>query len=233
MMSGMEVTPWWQTLIALVMHSDQLLLHLATNQSHWIYVVVFLILFCETGVIIAAFLPGDSLLFFVGALAAQGELDLSLMLLLMFTAAVLGGVLNYQVGHWSSQRWLHGRASRWISQEALQSAQRFYAHHGGKSLVLARFAPILRTFAPFVAGLSHMPYLLFTYYNVLGALLWISSLTYLGYFFGNLPVVKNNLHYLLLAIIGLLLAIVGLSLLLPLVKWWRRRRAANLQDHKP
>jgi membrane-associated protein len=232
MMSGVEIIPWWRTLADLVMHSDQLLLHLATHQGHWLYVVVFLILFCETGVLVAAFLPGDSLLFFVGALAAQGELNLSLMLLLMFTAAVLGGVLNYHVGHWSSQRWLRSRASRWISQDAVQAAQHFYVRHGGKSLVLARFAPVLRTFAPFVAGLSHMPYLLFTYYNVLGALLWISTLTYAGYFFGNLSVVKNNLHYLLLSVIGLLLGFIGISLLLPLVKWWRQR-AANIRGHKP
>jgi membrane-associated protein len=225
MMSGVEVIPWWRALVNLVIHSDQLLLHLATQQGQWIYAAVFLILFCETGLIIAFFLPGDSLLFVIGALAAQGHLDLHLMLLLMFLAAVLGGTFNYHVGQRSSRRWLQTRPPRWISQDAVQSAQRFYAHHGGKSLVLARFAPILRTFAPFVAGLSHMPYLRFTYYNVLGALLWISSFTYAGYFFGNVPVVKNNLHYLILAVITI-------SLLLPLVKWWQRPRAANLRDHK-
>lgn len=224
-MSGVEVTPWWRTLVELVTHSDKLLLQLATAQGQWIYVVVFLILFCETGFIVAFFLPGDSLLFVVGALAAQEVLDLPVMLLLMFLAAVLGGTVNYHIGQQCSRRWLHSRPPGWISQDAVQSAQRFYAHHGGKSLVLARFAPILRTFAPFVAGLSHMPYLRFTYYNVLGALLWISSFTYAGYFFGHVPVVKNNLHYLLLGIIGV-------SLLLPLVKLWQRWRAANLQDDK-
>lgn len=221
MSNTIDIMSWFGVLIDLVRQCDQVLFTLTSQHPQWIFGVVFLIIFCETGLIIAPFLPGDSLLFVVGALAAQGHFNGWLMGGACCLAAILGGAVNYQVGYWSGAKLLRTPwLSRWISP-ALQAAQHFYVQYGGKSLVLARFAPILRTFAPFIAGLSQMPYGQFSCYNLVGALLWVCSFTAAGYFFGNLPIVKNNLHYLLMLL-------VGISLIMLIIQWWRQRRTKGL-----
>lgn len=188
-------------LLDVILHLDAHLLALAHQYGMWIYAILFLIIFCETGLVIAPFLPGDSLLFVAGALCGMGALDLQWLMPLLMLAAFSGDNSNYWIARQVGLRILHRVGSRLIKQEHLDKTRAFYERHGGKTILFARFLPIVRTFAPFVAGIGLMNYRLFVTFSALGSLAWISSLTLAGYFFGNIPVVKNNLTLMILAII--------------------------------
>ncbi len=188
-------------LIDLVVHLDDHLQGLVANYGAWVYLILFLIVFCETGLVVTPFLPGDSLLFVAGAIAAGGGMNIHLLVLLLFIAAVLGDAVNYSIGHYIGPRLLKDRNSRWLNPRHLERAHAFYERHGGKTIIIARFVPIVRTYAPFVAGAASMPYPRFALYNITGAALWVTSLAYAGYFFGNIPVIKNNLTLVIITII--------------------------------
>lgn len=188
--------------IDIVLHLDRHLLLLIEQYGYWIYGILFLIIFCETGLVFTPFLPGDSLLFVVGALAATGALDLQWVILLLMAAAFLGDNTNYWIGRFFGPR-MFKHQSRWLNRAYLTKTEIFYEKHGGKTVLLARFLPILRTFAPFVAGIGHMLYNRFVLFSFAGAVLWINSLVLAGYFFGNIPWIKNNLTVVILGIIVL------------------------------
>jgi len=187
----------------ILLHLDRHLQWVVTNYGVWIYAILFVVVFCETGLVVTPFLPGDSLLFVAGAIAAGGGMDVHLLVVLLIVAAVLGDSVNYAVGHYFGPRVFRGETSRWLNRGHLERAHAFYERHGGKTIVIARFVPFIRTFAPFVAGIGTMTYSKFAFYNVSGALLWVVSLTYAGYFFGNIPVIRNNLTLVIFGIIGL------------------------------
>lgn len=188
-------------LIDLVVHLDDHLQALVANYGAWVYLILFLIVFCETGLVVTPFLPGDSLLFVAGSIAAAGGMNIHLLVLLLFIAAALGDAVNYGVGHYLGPRVFKSRESRWLNLRHLERAHAFYERHGGKTIIIARFVPIVRTYAPFVAGAASMPYSRFALYNVTGAALWVTSLAYAGYFFGNISVIKDNLTLVIIAII--------------------------------
>jgi membrane-associated protein len=190
-------------LMDVVLHLDQHLQALVASHGAWIYLILFLIVFCETGLVVTPFLPGDSLLFVAGTVAAAGGMDIHLMVLLLIIAAVLGDAVNYGVGHYVGPRIFSHSESRWLNPKHLQRAHDFYEKYGGKTIIIARFVPIVRTYAPFVAGAASMTYAKFALFNVSGAVLWVVSLGYAGYFFGNLPIIKNNLTLVILGIIFL------------------------------
>jgi membrane-associated protein len=188
-------------LIDLVVHLDDHLQALVVSYGAWVYLILFLIVFCETGLVVTPFLPGDSLLFVAGAIAAAGGMNIHLLVVLLIIAAILGDAVNYSIGHYIGPRVLRDRNSRWLNPEHLERAHAFYERHGGKTIIIARFVPIVRTYAPFVAGAASMPYPRFALYNVSGAVLWVVSLGYAGYFFGNIPVIKDNLTLVIITII--------------------------------
>jgi membrane-associated protein len=200
-------------------HLDRHLAEFVAQHGFWVYGLLFLIVFCETGLVVTPFLPGDSLLFVVGALAAVGSMDLRVVMVVLVCAALLGDNLNYWFGRWLGPRVFRSSQARWLNHRHLEHTQAFYARHGGKTVVIARFVPIVRTFAPFVAGVGRMHYARFLAFSVGGALLWVVSLSTLGYFFGNLPIVKRNLTAAIMVIIALSLVPLG-------VEWLRHRRAA-------
>ena len=185
----------------LVLNLDRHLAGLVTDYGAWIYAILFLIVFCETGLVVTPFLPGDSLLFAAGTIAAAGGMDVHFLVVVLIVAAILGDTVNYSFGHYVGPRVFHYQNSVWLNKEYLDRAHAFYERHGGKTIVIARFVPIIRTYAPFVAGIGAMSYRRFLAYNVGGAVLWVVSLTYAGYFFGNLPVVKQNLTLVLIGIV--------------------------------
>ena len=187
----------------LLVHLDRHLETLLQQHGAWVYLLLFAIIFCETGLIVTPFLPGDSLLFIAGALAAGGGIDVHLLALLLVAAAVLGNTVNYSIGRFIGPKIFHWEESRFFNRRALDRAHAFYEKHGGKTIVITRFVPILRTFAPFVAGIARMTYLNFTAYNLAGALAWVLSLLYVGYWFGNVPFVKQNLTWVILGIVVL------------------------------
>ena len=188
-------------LIDFILHVDDHLLEFITNYGVWIYGILFLIIFVETGLVVMPFLPGDSLLFAAGALAAStGAMDPWLLGLLLFIAAVLGDTLNYHIGKYIGPR-VFEIESRFINKNHLINTQKFFDKHGAKTIIFARFVPFARTFAPFVAGASSMNYKYFLSYNVIGAFCWIGSFITLGYLFGNMPIVKDNFTYLIFGII--------------------------------
>lgn len=198
-------------LINFILHVDDHLLEFITNYGIWIYGILFLIIFVETGLVVMPFLPGDSLLFAAGALAAStGAMDPWVLGVLLFIAAVLGDTLNYHVGKYIGPR-VFEIESKLINKKHLIYTQKFFEKHGGKTIIFARFVPFARTFAPFVAGASSMNYKFFITYNVIGAFCWISSFITLGYLFGNMPIIKDNFTYLIFAIIilSILPGIVG------------------------
>jgi membrane-associated protein len=207
-------------LLDLVLHLDRHLLELARDYGPWIYGILFLIVFLETGVVVTPFLPGDSLLFVAGTLAATGELDVHWLAGLLAMAAVLGDSLNYAIGRYLGPRVFRFEDSRFFKKAYIERTRGFFERHGGKTIVIARFIPIIRTYAPFVAGIGSMPYRRFLAFNVGGALLWVGSLTYAGYFFGNLPIVKDNLT-------AVILGIIFVSILPGIVEFARARRAAG------
>lgn len=187
--------------IDLVVHLDDHLQALVAAYGAWIYLILFVIVFCETGLVVTPFLPGDSLLFVAGAIAAAGGMNIHLMVLLLIIAAILGDAVNYSIGHYIGPRVLKDRDSRWLNPRHLERAHEFYERHGGKTIIIARFVPIVRTYAPFVAGAASMPYPRFALYNVTGAIIWVVSLGYAGYFFGNIPLIKDNLTVVIIVII--------------------------------
>jgi membrane-associated protein len=187
----------------LVVHLDQHLAALLQQYGAWIYLILFAIIFCETGLVVTPFLPGDSLLFVAGALAATGGIDVHLLALLLVIAGVLGNTVNYSIGYFIGPRVFHWEGSRFFNRKALERAHAFYERHGGVTIIITRFVPILRTFAPFVAGIARMTYLRFSIYNVAGALAWVLLLLYAGYWFGNVPVVKQNLSAVIVGVVVL------------------------------
>lgn len=178
-------------LIHMALHLDQTLAQVVADYGKLTYLLLFCIIFCETGLVVTPFLPGDSLLFATGAMAGAGLLDGVLLLPLLFGAAVAGDSLNYAIGRRVGPA-IFDRQTRFINKRHLEEAHRFYERHGGKTIVLARFIPIIRTFAPFVAGIAYMNYSRFLFFNVTGGFVWVGGLLGVGYLFGNLPVVKNN-----------------------------------------
>jgi membrane-associated protein len=200
-------------LVDLVLHLDVHLLQLVRDYGAWAYAVLFAIIFSETGFVVTPFLPGDSLLFVAGAIAAGGALDVHLLAVVMVAAAILGNSANYAIGRWFGRRFFTGAGSRWTNPAHLARAHAFYERHGGKAVVLSRFLPIVRTYIPFVAGMAQMPSARFTAYNAIGAAAWAGALTYAGYFFGNIPWVRENLTLLIVGIVVVSLVPLGIAFL--------------------
>jgi membrane-associated protein len=191
-----------RSVMDLFLHLDEHLNQIVTTYGVWTHLILFAIVFAETGLVVTPFLPGDSLLFAAGALAALGSLDLWLLVVLLIGAAILGDTVNYWVGAWIGPRAFSGNV-KFLRQDYLERTHAFYEKHGGKTIILARFVPIIRTFAPFVAGVGAMSYPKFITYNIVGAVLWVGLFVPLGYFFGNMPTVKENFSLVILAIIAL------------------------------
>lgn len=214
-------------IIDFILHIDVHLAELVAQYGVWIYAILFLILFCETGLVVTPFLPGDSLLFVAGALAALPGNDLNVHLLaaLLVAAAILGDAVNYTIGRLFGEKLFSNPDSKIFRRSYLDKTHAFYERHGGKTIILARFVPIVRTFAPFVAGMGHMSYRHFALFNVSGALAWVLLFTYAGYLFGDLPVVQENLKLLIVAIILV-------SVLPGVIEIWRHRRQ-NRQQKQP
>ena len=188
-------------LIDVVLHLDRHLSTVIQDYGVWTYLILFLIIFCETGLVVTPILPGDSLLFAVGTFAARGALDVSLVLVLLSLAAVAGDTVNYAIGYRVGPQVFRKEGVRFLNREYLDRTHQFYERHGAKTIVIARFVPIVRTFAPFVAGIGQMSYGRFVAYNVVGGVGWIASLVFGGYAFGNIPVVKENFTLVIFAII--------------------------------
>ena len=187
--------------VDVVLHLDTHLLAMIQQYGVWIYGILFLIIFSETGLVVAPFLPGDSLLFVAGALCGMGSLDTAMLMPLLMLAAFFGDNTNYWIGRLVGKKLVHHTDSRFFRREYLDKTHTFYKKHGGKTVLFARFLPILRTFAPFVAGIGRMDYRLYLMFSALGSIAWIGSLTLAGYFFGNIPIIKNNLTLMVLGII--------------------------------
>ena len=185
----------------IVLHLDVHLVALVQEYGLWIYAILFAIIFCETGLVVTPFLPGDSLLFVAGAVAASGAMEVNLLVALLIVAAIAGDLTNYAIGRWLGVKFFTDRSSKLLNPEHLVKAHEFYERHGGKAVIIARFLPILRTYIPFVAGLAAMDAKRFALFNVTGGILWVASLTYAGYFFGNIPWVKGNLTLIIIGII--------------------------------
>lgn len=190
-------------IVDFILHIDAHLAELVAEYGIWVYAILFLILFCETGLVVTPFLPGDSLLFVAGTLSAlpSNDLNVHLMVMLMVIAAILGDAVNYTIGRLFGAKLFSNPNSKIFRQSYLDKTHAFYERHGGKTIILARFVPIVRTFAPFVAGMGHMSYRHFALYNVTGALLWVLLFTYAGYFFGTMPFIQDNLKLFIVLII--------------------------------
>jgi len=206
-------------LIDFILNINEHLTELVRDYGLWVYLILFLIVFCETGLVVTPFLPGDSLLFAVGALCA-GPLNLWICIAVLLTAAILGDTVNYWVGHWFGPKVFRMNSSRWLNPKHLERTHAFMEKYGGKAVIIARFVPIVRTFAPFVAGVGRMTYPRFMAYNVVGAVLWVACFVPLGYFFGNLPIVKKNFTLVIMAIIVI-------SMLPGVIEYLRIRRGAK------
>ena len=203
-----SLIPLFQHLI----HADQYLAGFVANNGIWVYAILFAVIFVETGVVVMPFLPGDSLLFLVGGLAATGSIDISTAIGVMFVAAVVGNQTNYTIGRWIGPRVFHWENSRWFNKQGFDKSHAFFEKYGGVALIAGRFMPFVRTFAPFVAGVTLMTRRRFTLFDVTGAALWIGSVTLLGYGIGNLPWVKDHLKWIFLSMIIIpgVLALVGI-----------------------
>ena len=189
------------TVIDFILHIDPHLTALSAQYGMWIYAILFLIIFCETGLVATPFLPGDSLLFAAGGIAAVGGMNIHIMVLILLVAAILGDAVNFTIGKYFGAKLFSNPDSKIFRRAYLEKTHAFYEKHGGKTIIIARFVPIVRTFAPFVAGMGDMHYGRFIRYNIIGALAWVLLFSYLGYFFANIPLVKNNLGLVLGAII--------------------------------
>lgn len=187
--------------VDLILHLDKHLPLLIEQYGTWIYLALFLVIFCETGLVVTPFLPGDSLLFISGAIAATGAMEPQWLVVLLVSASFLGDNTNYWIGRLAGPRIFKSNTSRLLNRDYLDKTHRFYEKHGGKAIVLARFFPIIRTFAPFVAGMGHMDYRRFLAFSLGGSLVWVGSFVLGGYFFGNIPFIKQNLTLVMLAII--------------------------------
>jgi membrane-associated protein len=185
----------------IAIHLDVHLAQFVADHGAWVYALMFVIVFIETGLVVWPFLPGDSLLFVTGAIAAAGGMDIAAVMAVLVAAALTGDNVNYSIGRWLGPRVFHYEQSRWFNPAYLKRAHDFYDRHGGKTIILARFLPIVRTYVPFVAGIGAMPYLRYIGFCVAGAVIWVASLCTAGYFFGNLPVVKNNLSVVIALIV--------------------------------
>lgn len=205
------------TAIDFLLHLDRYLAEIIAQYGLWTYGLLFLIVFLETGVVVTPILPGDSLLFAAGTFAGLGVLDPVVLFLLLATAAIAGDTVNYWVGHYIGPKAFSGKI-RWLRQDYLNRTEAFYARHGGKTIVLARFVPIVRTFAPFVAGVGQMSYRRFIAYNVGGAVAWVGLFIFGGYFFGNIPTVRENFSVVILGII----VVSVLPIAVELIRGWRK-----------
>jgi membrane-associated protein len=193
------LTTLFYSLLAL----DQTVTQIASQHGHWLYLLLFVIIFAETGLVVFPFLPGDSILFIAGTVVATAGLNVHLLVALLIVAAILGDTVNYSIGRYIGPRAFDKPDSRWFKQAHLRRTQDFYERYGGVTIIIGRFVPIVRTFAPFLAGVAGMEYRRFISYNVIGGIAWISSLVYAGYVFGNIPWVKQNLTLIVLAIVAI------------------------------
>jgi len=207
-------------LIDLFLHLDQHLAAFVGEHGTWVYALLFLIVFMETGFVVTPFLPGDSLLFVAGTLAAAGGMELQWLMLTLVTAALCGDNVNYWIGRFIGPRVFRYEGSRWLKRDNLEHTHAFMERHGPKAIIIARFVPIVRTFVPFVCGIGRLTYPRFLGFSVVGALLWVGLLVPAGYFFGNLPWVRQNLS-------AVILLIVFLSLLPGMLEYWRHRRSGK------
>ncbi|MCS6999312.1 MAG: DedA family protein [Bacteroidota bacterium] len=213
--------------IDFLLHLDTHLAEVVSASGGWVYLILFVVVFAETGFVVTPFLPGDSLLFAIGSLCALGMLQIELAIALLIVAAIGGDAVNYTIGNRFGHYILsHPRWQRWVRKEHVDRTHAFFARHGGKTIILARFVPIVRTFAPFLAGLGEMAYPRFALYNIVGALLWVISFTLLGYLFGNMPFVKHNFS-------TIIAGIIGISMLPGLIEAIRYRRRSPAQTQIP
>jgi membrane-associated protein len=192
---------WFLKLIDFIMHLDKYINILIQDFGMWTYLILFLIIFCETGLVVTPFLPGDSLLFAVGAFAAQGSLKVSWLFIILAAAAVIGDTVNYWIGHFIGPKVFQEENVRFFKKEYLDRTHQFYEKYGGETIIIARFIPIIRTFAPFVAGVGKMTYWKFISYNIIGGIGWVAIFVFGGYFFGNIPFVKQHFTIIIAAII--------------------------------
>jgi len=209
--------------VDLFLHLDDHLKTVIQDYGTWTYVILFLIIFCETGLVVTPFLPGDSLLFAAGTFAAIGDLNMAFLFLLLSIAAILGDALNYWIGFFAGPQVFRKTDSRFFKKAYLDKTQGFYEKYGGKTIILARFVPIVRTFAPFVAGIGRMKYRTFFLYNVIGALLWVGLCAGAGYIFGNIPIVKDNFE---IAILGVIFISV-LPMMIEFIKHRSEQKSVN------
>ncbi len=210
-------------LIDILLNLDSYLTDLINNYGTEAYIIIFLIIFCETGLVVAPFLPGDSMLFVLGALGASGKINLLVIASIIMLAAILGNMLNYQIGRWVGPKVFERKSSHFFKHEHLIRTHAFFEKHGGKTIVIARFMPIIRTFAPFVAGIGEMEYHRFTFYNIIGSVSWVLFCLAAGYVFGNIPIVKE--HFTLI-----ILAIICLSLIPAILISWQQKRKNTRQQ---
>jgi membrane-associated protein len=211
-----------KSLFDLFLHLDEYLAQIISDYGTWTYGILFVVIFVETGLVVMPFLPGDSLLFAAGAFAAKGALNIWLLVGLMMVAAVVGDAVNYSIGHYLGER---AYKIKWIKKEYLDKTHAFFEKHGGKAIFLARFVPIVRTFAPFVAGIGKMSYAYFATYNIVGGVTWVMTFTLLGYFFGNLEFVQKNFELVIIAII--LISVVPMF-----YEWLKARRESKIEKSK-
>jgi membrane-associated protein len=211
------------TLLYSLLALDQTVASLATQYGAWLYAILFVVIFAETGLVVCPFLPGDSILFIAGTVVATAGLDVHVLALVLALAAVLGDSVNYGVGHYIGPKAFHRPDSRWFRQEYLRRTQAFYDRYGGVTIIIGRFVPIIRTFAPFLAGVAGMSYRRFLSYNVIGGCVWIGLLVYAGYLFGNIPWVKENLSLIVIAIVVVSLIPAATTF----AKEWGTRRGAG------
>ena len=203
--------------VDVVLHLDVHLGVWVEQYGLWIYAILFAIIFCETGLVVTPILPGDSLLFVAGAIAAVGNLEVHVLVASLILAAFLGNMANYGIGRWLGKRFFVDKKSRLLNPVHLEKAHAFYDRHGGKAVVISRFLPIIRTYIPFVAGLGAMQPVRFTLFNIAGAVAWVASITYAGYFFGNIPWIRNNLT-------AIIVGIIVLSMVPVVLAWLKERK---------
>lgn len=214
------MTEFVKFLIDFILHLDKHLSAIIQSFGSGTYLLLFLIVFAETGFVVTPFLPGDSLLFAAGAFAALGDLDIVWVFLVLTGAAIIGDSVNYAIGNFFGPKVFHKENARFLKKEYLDKTHQFYEKYGAKTIVIARFVPIVRTFAPFVAGVGQMSYWTFLTYNILGALLWVTVCVFAGYFFGNIPVVKENFTLVIFVIILI-------SILPAIFEYWRHHKASR------